>query len=101
MYEEEPLMLVTGPRQGGISEMVRSQSHCRILLLSLYVIWHQPAFLFIVVSLVYTTQDYDLFQWDMSAISILAPTFEAKDIFFDVKMTFTGYLCGKEDKRHD
>ena len=50
------------------------------------------------VSLVYTTRDYDLFQfqWAMSAIFILVPICEAKGIFFDVKMAFTGYMCGKK-----
>lgn len=51
------------------------------------------------VSLVYTTRDYDLFQWAMSAISILVPVCEAKGIFFDVKMAFTGSMT--EDSSHD
>lgn len=51
------------------------------------------------VSLVYTTRDYDLFQWAMSAISNLVPVCEAKGIFFDVKMAFTGSMT--VDSSHD
>ncbi len=51
------------------------------------------------VSLVYTTRDYDLFQWAMSAVSTLVPVCEAKSIFFDVKMAFTGSMT--EDSSHD
>lgn len=50
------------------------------------------------ISVVYTTRDYDLFKWAMSAISTLVPVCEAKDIFFDVKMAFTGMT---EENSHD
>ena len=53
------------------------------------------------VSLVYTTRDYDLFQWAMSAISTLVPVCEAKGISFDVKMAYTGSMTMTEDSSHD
>ena len=40
MYEEEPIMLVTGSRQGEMSEMVRSIS-LRSVVCFFFVIWHQ------------------------------------------------------------
>lgn len=110
MYEEEPKMLVTGPRQGEMSEKVRLE-----LLLSskdgddapLMLFGAGSAINFIIdalqwctvneparsmISLVYTTRDYDLFQWAMESISCLVPVCEARGIIFDVKMAFTGYL---------
>jgi hypothetical protein len=44
------------------------------------------------ISLVYTTRDYDLFQWSMGAISTLVPLCEERGVFFDVKMAYTGPL---------
>ncbi|KAL7530803.1 hypothetical protein ACHAWF_003518 [Thalassiosira exigua] len=106
MYDEEPKMIITGPRQGEMSEKVR------IELLScneapLILIGAGSAVNFIIdtlqwcskntpirsqMSLVYTTRDYDLFQWAMDAISNLIPLCEDRGIFFDVKMAFTGTL---------
>jgi hypothetical protein len=51
------------------------------------------------ISLLYTTRDYDLFQWAMSAISSLVQVCEARGIFFDVKMAYTGAMT--EDSSHD
>jgi hypothetical protein len=48
---------------------------------------------------VYTTRDYDLFQWTMSAISNLVPVCEARGIFFDIKMAYTGAMT--EDSSHN
>lgn len=59
------------------------------------------------ISLAYTTRDYDLFQWAMTAISNLVPLCEARGIFFDVKMAYTGPMLtddsmhGLVDSEHD
>lgn len=50
------------------------------------------------ISLAYTTRDYDLFQWGMNAISNLVPLCEARGIFFDVKMAYTGSMI--DDSMH-
>ena len=106
MYEEKPDMLVTGPRQGEMLEMVRLE-----LLSSkdapLMLIGEGSAVNFIIdtlqwcsankparrqVSLVYTTRDYDLFQWALEVINCLVPVCEDRGIYFDVGMAFTGSL---------
>jgi hypothetical protein len=51
------------------------------------------------ISLVYTTRDFNLFQWAMSAISNIVPVCEARGIFFDLKMAYTGSMT--EDISHD
>lgn len=106
MYEEEPLMLVTGPRQGEMSEKIRLEL-LRDRDAKLVLLGAGSAVNFILdalqwctvnkpvrrkISLVYTTRDYDLFQWAMSAFSNLVPVCEARGIFFDVKMAFTGSM---------
>mmetsp|Transcript_23315 Transcript_23315/g.36072 ORF Transcript_23315/g.36072 Transcript_23315/m.36072 type:complete len:425 (+) Transcript_23315:884-2158(+) len=113
MYDEEPLMLVTGPRQGDMSEMVRLEL-LRDRDAKLVLLGAGSAINFILdglqwctvnkparkkISLVYTTRDFDLFQWAMSAISNIVPVCEARGIFFDVKMAYTGSMT--EDSSHN
>jgi hypothetical protein len=107
MYEAlEPKMIITGPRQGEMSEKVRIELLSRNKA-PLILIGAGSAVNFIIdalqwcskntpirsrVSLVYTTRDYDLFQWAMDSISNLIPICEDRGIFFDVKMAYTGSL---------
>ncbi|KAK1736919.1 hypothetical protein QTG54_012364 [Skeletonema marinoi] len=113
MYDEEPLMLVTGPRQGEMSEIVRLEL-LRDRDAKLVLLGAGSAINFILdglqwctvnkparkkISLVYTTRDFDLFQWAMSAISNIVPVCEARGIFFDVKMAYTGSMT--EDSSHN
>eukprot|EP00578_Thalassiosira_sp_NH16_P020462 CAMPEP_0181094590 /NCGR_PEP_ID=MMETSP1071-20121207/10072_1 /TAXON_ID=35127 /ORGANISM="Thalassiosira sp., Strain NH16" /LENGTH=653 /DNA_ID=CAMNT_0023176925 /DNA_START=220 /DNA_END=2182 /DNA_ORIENTATION=+ len=115
MYEEEPDMLITGPRQGEMSEKVRLE------LLSfkdapLILFGAGSAVNFIIdtlqwcsanrpvrqrVSLIYTTRDYDLFQWAMQVVSGLVPICEDRGIFFDIRMAFTGSLEEEPDEEKD
>ena len=105
MYEETDLkMLVTGPRQGEMSEMVRqellSQSNRPLILLGA-----GSAVNFIIdalqwssvnkpvrkkVSIIYTTRDYTLFEWAMASITKLLEPCEERGIFLDCKMAYTG-----------
>ena len=115
MYEEEPDMLITGPRQGEMSEKVRLE------LLSfkdapLILFGAGSAVNFIIdtlqwcssnrpvrqrVSLIYTTRDYDLFQWATEVVSGLVPICEDRGIFFDIRMAFTGSLEEEPDEEKD
>ena len=105
MYEDTDLkMLVTGPRQGEMSEMVRlellSPSNKPLILFGA-----GSAVNFIIdalqwssvnkpvrkkVSLIYTTRDYELFDWAMASITKLLEPCEERGIFFDCKMAYTG-----------
>ena len=105
MYEETDLkMLVTGPRQGEMSEIVRvellSPSNKPLILFGA-----GSAVNFIIdalqwscvntpvrkkVSIIYTTRDYDLFDWAMASITKLLEPCEGRGIFFDCKMAYTG-----------
>lgn len=105
MFEEPTIqMLVTGPRQGEMSEKVRlellSTSKAPLILLGA-----GSAVNFIIdalqwscvnkpvrerVSLIYTTRDYHLFEWTVDMISQLLQPCEDRGISFDVKMAYTG-----------
>jgi len=105
MYEETDLkMLVTGPRQGEMSEKVRvellSPSNKPLILFGA-----GSAVNFIIdalqwscvnkpvrkkVSIIYTTRDYNLFGYAMASITKLLEPCEERGIFFDCKMAYTG-----------
>ena len=105
IYEETDLkMLVTGPRQGEMSEKVRiellSPSNRPLILFGA-----GSAVNFIIdalqwscvnkpvrkrVSIIYTTRDYELFDWAMASITKLLEPCEERGIFFDCKMAYTG-----------
>ena len=104
MFEEEPNMLIMGPRQGEMSEKVRLEllTKCASPLI---LFGAGSAVNFIIdtlewcstnkpnrsqISIVYTTRDYNLFQWAMESFSNLLPLCEDRGILFEVKMAFTG-----------
>ena len=53
------------------------------------------------LSLVYTTRDYDLFQLAMEVIACRAPAHDDRGIFFDVKMVLTCSLEEESRKGED
>ena len=104
MFFEEPRMLITGPRQGEMSEKIRH---------SLLAKKNEPLILFgggsainfIIDALqwcsnndsgrshlfvVYTTRDFILFEWCKETLSNLLPLCEDNDIMINVKLAFTG-----------
>lgn len=104
MFDEEPRMLITGPRQGEMSEKLR---HGLLAKRGepLILFGAGSAISFILdalqwcskndsgrshLSVVYTTRDFNLFKWCKEALCNLLPLCEENGSRFNVKLAFTG-----------
>jgi len=105
MYDEEPNLLITGPRQGEMSEFIKLGLIAKDSK-PLVLVGAGSAINFILdslhwcckntpgnnnVSIVYTTRDLHLFEWSKKAVSTLLVLCESKNIHFDVSFAYTGW----------
>ena len=113
MFEEEPDLLIVGPRQGEMSEKGRLEL-VSTKKAPLILIGAGSAVNFILdtlqycceqkptrskIALVYTTRDYHLYLWAMEAISWLLEPCEMLGHLLDVKIAFTGSLLEDSTER--